>query len=97
MQLKIPKFCLGKVAKGDMFINREQELDTCQKAIINNQGNILILGNWRMGKTSLIYRVKDILEITTSPKLLPIYFNLTAYSDRGTEHFLEDLSPKTSN
>jgi len=87
----IPSFHLGQVVPTGYFVDRTDEIEYCKEVLLQNNGNLLILGKWRIGKTSLIYKLIELVESESESKLLPVYVNLAAYFDRDTENFIEDL------
>jgi hypothetical protein len=87
----IPSFHLGQVVPAQYFVNRAGEVEYCRNVLFKNRGNLLLLGKWRIGKTSLMYKLIDLVGAEPKPKLLPVYINLAAYYDRDIGNFLEDL------
>ena len=87
----IPSFHLGQVVPTRYFVDRHDEIESCKQILFKNRGNLLVLGKWRIGKTSLMAKVIELLETESEPKLLSVYINLAAYFDRDIENFLEDL------
>lgn len=91
LPILIPSFHLGQVVPTSHFVDRTKEIEYCQDVLFKNRGNLLVLGKWRIGKTSLITKLIESLERESKPKLLPVYVNLAAYFDRDIGNFLEDL------
>jgi len=89
--IMIPSFHLGQVVPTRYFVDRADETEYCGNVLLRNRGNLLIIGKWRIGKTSLIYKLIELIERESKPKLLPVYINLAAYFDRDLSNFLEDL------
>jgi len=89
--ISIPSFHLGQVVPTRYFVDRTDELEYCKQVLFKNRGNLLLLGKWRIGKTSLITKMIELLESERELRLLPVYINLAAYFDRDINNFLEDL------
>jgi AAA+ ATPase superfamily predicted ATPase len=87
----IPSFHLGQVVPTQYFVDRTDEIEYCENVLFKNRGNLLVLGKWRIGKTSLINKLIESIRAESKPKLLPVYINLAAYFDRNIDNFLEDL------
>jgi hypothetical protein len=87
----IPSFHLGQVVPTRYFVNRTDEVEYCKKVLFKDRGNLLVLGKWRIGKTSLITKLIELIEAESKPKLLPVRIDLAAYFDRAIANFLEDL------
>jgi hypothetical protein len=82
----------GDIVYGDRFIGRKDDLRVIESRIIRPKeaGNLAIIGEPRIGKSSLIY--KSIMDRKTElncKKLLPIWINLCIYENK--EHFFTSL------
>ena len=77
------KIIAGQVVRGSDFWDRKYLLEDILE-IIENNGHILLVAPRRVGKTSLMYRIKD----TMDQEYLVIYINTEA------EHSLDDFWKK---
>ncbi|MEA3357058.1 MAG: Swt1 family HEPN domain-containing protein [Patescibacteria group bacterium] len=82
----------GNIVWGDRFIGRKDDMRVVENRIIRPKepGNLAIIGEYRIGKSSLIYKAlmerKDEL---TAQNLLPIWINLGIYEQ--VSHFFRSL------
>lgn len=72
----------GNIVSGERFIGRHDDLRVVENRVIRPRepGNLAIIGDYRVGKSSLVY--KAILEqksVLIGKKLLPIWINLATY------------------
>lgn len=70
-------FNFGSVATGRWFIDREQELVQLQEAM-RSAGKVLLISPRRYGKTSLAYRLMDVLR--RDPQMVTVYIDTIACS-----------------
>ncbi len=72
----------GNIVRGERFIGRKDSLRVIENRVIRPQepGNLAIIGDYRIGKSSLVYKavVERKSELITK-KLLPIWINLATY------------------
>lgn len=79
----------GNIVRGERFIGRRDDLQVIEGRVIRprESGNLAIIGDHRIGKSSLVYKAiierKDEL---VAKKLLPIWINLGTY-DQATIFF----------
>lgn len=72
----------GGIVRGEHFIGREDSLRVVENRAIrpHEPGNLAIIGNYRIGKSSLAYRaIMERREGLLAKKLLPIWINLATY------------------
>lgn len=72
----------GNIVRGERFIGRRESLRIIENRVIRPRepGNLAIIGDYRIGKSSLVY--KSIIERKDeliTKKLLPIWINLATY------------------
>jgi len=83
---KIP-FIAGPPVSGKYFIDRTSSIDRIIALLESSQGNILIFGKRRVGKTSLCLKLLD--ESQRIPKTLVAYMSMEANYDRTPEQFTQ--------
>lgn len=79
----------GNIVRGERFIGRKDAIRVIENRIVRPQeaGNLAIIGDHRIGKSSLVYRtILDRRDELTSRHLLPIWINLGTY-DRSAIFF----------
>ncbi len=79
----------GTIVHRERFIGRKKDLQVIESRVIRPQdpGNLAIIGDSRIGKSSLVYKaVIDRRDELIAKRLLPIWFNLSSY-DRATVFF----------
>ncbi|RME60726.1 ATP-binding protein [Candidatus Parcubacteria bacterium] len=79
----------GTIVHGERFIGRKNDLQVIESRVIRPQepGNLAIIGDSRIGKSSLAYKaVIDRKDELIAKRLLPIWFNLSGY-DRAPVFF----------
>jgi AAA+ ATPase superfamily predicted ATPase len=81
-------FITGQVVPSNLLINRTNEYDLFNHYLLNRNGNVLLVGKRRIGKTSLIHKVFDGLE---KAKILCVYVDLRTYLNRSLDSFLRDM------
>lgn len=99
----------GTIVHGDRFIGRKNDLQVIESRVIrpHEPGNLAIIGDSRIGKSSLVYKaVMDRKDELIGKRLLPIWLNLSNY-DRALVFFrslvercayeLEELNWLTAN
>lgn len=72
----------GTIVYGERFVGREASLRIVESRIIrpNEPGNLAIIGDYRIGKSSLIYKsVMERKKELLARKLIPIWINLATY------------------
>jgi len=72
----------GGIVRGDRFIGRNDSLRVVENRVIrpHEPGNLAIIGDYRIGKSSLVYKaVMEGKEELLRKKLLPIWINLATY------------------
>lgn len=72
----------GTIVHGDRFIGRKSGLQVIESRVLRPRepGNLAIIGDSRIGKSSLVYRaVIDQRDGLISKRLLPIWINLSNY------------------
>ncbi|WP_420630070.1 hypothetical protein [Candidatus Leptofilum sp.] len=78
---------LGHVVSEDKLVDRIYELDELVKTITSNKGNVLLAGERRIGKSSLVRKAQALLEMK---KVLTIRIDIRGY-DENPEGFLEEI------
>jgi len=79
----------GTIVHGERFIDRKNDLQVIENRVIQPRepGNLAIIGDSRIGKSSLVYRaVIDRRYELITKRLLPIWINLSTY-DRAPVFF----------
>jgi len=79
----------GTIVHGERFIGRKNDLQVIESRVIRPRepGNLAIIGDSRIGKSSLVYRaVIDRRDELIAKRLLPIWLNLSNY-DRAPVFF----------
>lgn len=79
----------GTIVHGERFIGRKKDLQVIESRVIRPRepGNLAIIGDSRIGKSSLVYRaVIDRRGELIAKRLLPIWLNLSNY-DRAPTFF----------
>jgi len=79
----------GTIVHGERFVGRKEDLQIIESRVIRPQepGNLAIIGDSRIGKSSLVYKaVIDRRDELIAKRLLPIWFNLSSY-DRAPVFF----------
>jgi len=79
----------GNIVRGDRFIGRHDNIRVIENRVINPRepGNLAIIGEPRIGKSSLIYKsVIERKDELIKKRLIPIWFNLATY-DKSTFFF----------
>ena len=74
----------GTIVHGERFIGRKNDLQVIESRVIRPRepGNLAIIGDSRIGKSSLVYRtVIDRKDELIAKRLLPIWINLSNYDD----------------
>ena len=72
----------GTIVHGERFIGRKDDLQVIESRVIQppEPGNLAIIGDSRIGKSSLVYKaVLDRKEELIEKRLLPIWLNLSSY------------------
>jgi len=72
----------GGIVHGERFIGRHEKLKVIERRVIRPQeaGNLAIIGNYRIGKSSLVYQaVMECRKELLNKRLLPIWINLATY------------------
>ena len=72
----------GTIVHGERFTGRKNDLQVIEGRVIGprDPGNLAIVGDSRIGKSSLVYKaVIDRREELIAKRLLPIWFNLSSY------------------
>jgi len=72
----------GNIVTGDRFIGRKDSLQVIANRVTRPQepGNLAIIGDPRIGKSSLVYKaVIECKSLLTDKRLLPIWINLATY------------------
>ena len=90
----------GTIVHGERFIGRKKDLQVIESRVIRPRepGNLAIIGDFRIGKSSLVYKaIIDCKEELIGEQLLPIWLNLSNY-DRAAiffrslvEHCIDEL------
>lgn len=76
----------GGIVRGERFIGRRDSLRVLENRVIRPRepGNLAIIGDYRIGKSSLIYKaVMERKSELIAKKLLPIWINLGTYDQAG--------------
>lgn len=76
----------GGIVRGERFIGRHESLKVVENRVIRPRepGNLAIIGDYRIGKSSLIYKaVMERKNELIAKKLLPIWINLGTYDQGG--------------
>lgn len=79
----------GTIVHGERFIGRRDDLQVIESRVIQprDPGNLAIIGDSRIGKSSLVYKaVMDRRDELLAKRLLPIWINLSTY-DRASVFF----------
>ncbi len=79
----------GNIVRGERFIGRRDSLQVVENRVIRPRepGNLAIIGDHRIGKSSLVYKaIIERKEDLIARKLLPIWVNLATY-DRSPIFF----------
>lgn len=71
----------GRPVSGERLIGRETELKKIENRILNTSASLSIVGQRRIGKTSLITEVRKRILIKKPPKLVLLFLDLSVYSD----------------
>ena len=74
----------GTIVHGDRFIGRKDDLQVIESRIIRprDPGNLAIIGDSRIGKSSLVYKaIIDRKDELNAKRLLPIWLNLSSYNN----------------
>lgn len=82
----------GTIVHGVRFIGRKNDLQVIESRVIrpHEPGNLAIIGDSRIGKSSLVYRaVMDRRDELITNRLLPIWLNLSNYD--GASVFFRSL------
>jgi len=77
----------GKIVRGERFIGRRDSLRVIENRVIRPRepGNLAIIGDYRIGKSSLVYKgVIERKDELITRKLLPIRINLPNYDKAPT-------------
>jgi hypothetical protein len=72
----------GNIIRGERFIGRKESLEVIESRIVRPKeaGNLAIIGEPRIGKSSLVYKsVIDRKEEFIARKFIPIWINLATY------------------
>jgi hypothetical protein len=72
----------GNIVRGERFIGRKNDLQAIANRIIRPReaGNLAIIGEPRIGKSSLVYKaILEQKDALIAKKLLPIWINLATY------------------
>ena len=72
----------GNIVRGKRFVGRSNDLRVVENRVIRppEPGNLAIVGDYRIGKSSLIYKgVMEIKEQLASRRQLPIWINLATF------------------
>lgn len=72
----------GNIVRGERFIGRHESIRVIENRVINPRepGNLAIIGEPRIGKSSLVYKsIMERKEKLIERKLIPIWFNLGNY------------------
>ncbi|AEB09762.1 Swt1 family HEPN domain-containing protein [Desulfobacca acetoxidans] len=79
----------GGIVSGNRFIGRRESLEAIENRVIRpfESGNLAIIGDYRIGKSSLVYKATMERRIDLQAKnMLPIWINLATY-DRAAIFF----------
>lgn len=74
----------GNIVYGERFVGRSDDLRVINGRVISpdEPGNLAIVGNYRVGKSSLIYKgVMEIKKQLVESRKLPIWINLATFND----------------
>ena len=72
----------GNIVQGDRFIGREESLRVVNNRVIrpHEPGNLAIIGDYRIGKSSLVYKaVMERKKELAAKKQIPIWINLATF------------------
>lgn len=72
----------GGIVRGDRFIGRREELKVIENRVIRpaEPGNLAIIGDYRIGKSSLVYKaIMERKPELLTRRLIPIWINLATY------------------
>ena len=72
----------GNIVRGDRFIGREESLRVVNNRVIrpHEPGNLAIIGDYRIGKSSLVYKaVMERKKELAAKKQIPIWINLATF------------------
>lgn len=81
-------FITGQVVPCNLVVNRIKEFEQFRHYLLKRNGNVLLIGKRRIGKTSLIHKVFDSLE---KENILCVYVDLRTYFNRAVDTFLKDM------
>lgn len=79
-----PFYGYGTIVHGERFIGRKESLKVIENRIIrpNDAGNLAIIGEPKIGKSSLVYKsITDRKDELATRNLLPIWINLGTYDN----------------
>jgi AAA+ ATPase superfamily predicted ATPase len=82
LEIENPFADYGNIVTGDRFIGRKDSLRVIANRVTRPQepGNLAIIGDPRIGKSSLVYKaVIESKSVLISKRLLPIWINLATY------------------
>jgi hypothetical protein len=86
MEAKVP-FIAGAPVSGSLFIDRDDVLSRFEDVVSSGFGNVLLVGQRRIGKTSVCLRF---LELSTKmPNLLGSYMSMEANYERSSDEFTQ--------
>lgn len=83
MNFENPFSNYGNIVYGNRFIGRHESLRTIENRVIRPKepGNLAIIGDYRIGKSSLVYQaVMERRDDLISRRLIPIWINLATYN-----------------
>ncbi len=83
-----PAFTLGGIVPPKLLVDRTEQMEELEHILTHEKGNVLLVGDPRLGKTSLIYKLIDHLE---EQKAICFSADLRIYYDRHVTSFLREL------
>ncbi len=85
--LEKPMFYIGASVPPELFIDRKVALKQCKTILLEQSGNVLVVGKRKIGKTSFVNKVKNEIE---QQKVLAVDVNLIPYN-REPGSFLQEV------
>jgi len=86
--VRVPVFHIGGVVGPEFFVGRKDELSRAESIVRQNQ-SLLVIGDFRDGKTSFCRMLIHRLKTQQQPSILPVYMNVQFWPNLTLETFLE--------
>lgn len=82
-----PKFHVGGTVPPELFVDRTTALEQCKMTLLEQGGNVLVVGKRKIGKTSFVSKVKSEID---KENVLSVDVNLVPYN-QNPGGFLQEI------